>query len=166
MKKKILFILSLGLILSACQKEDYKSQRHPEENNKSQVEANVQYSKKDKSNDTSNAKLKKENPSEEKKDEKNASNTDNKENKKIENEEEKTKNQDEKTENKDENIEGSFTVDNITNIRRNTTTDSEIVAKLQPGNIVNRTEIDGEWSKVIFESYEGYILTELLVPAN
>ena len=31
MKKKILLILALSLTLSACSKEEYVSQRHPEE---------------------------------------------------------------------------------------------------------------------------------------
>lgn len=153
MKKKILFILSLSLILSACQKEEYVSKRHPEANNKSQVETNVKYKEKDKSNDLSDAGLKKENSSDENKE----ANIANNETQNTENNE-NTTNQ--------ENVEGTFTVENITNMRQNTTTDSEIVAKLQPGNTVTRTEVDGEWSKVTFESYEGYILTELLLPAN
>ena len=41
-------------------------------------------------------------------------------------------------------------------------TDSEIVATIQPGTQVERSEIVGEWSKVSYGEYEGYILTELL----
>lgn len=164
MKKKILFILSLSLILSACQKEEYVSQRHPEANNKSQVEADVKYKEKDNSNNLSDAGLKRENSSDENMDEKNKANTSNNETNETENVEENTENTENTT--TQENVEGTFTVENITNMRQNTTTDSEIVAKLQPGNTVTRTAIDGEWSKVTFNSYEGYILTELLVPAN
>ena len=55
-----------------------------------------------------------------------------------------------------------FTVGDISNIRREMSTDSEIVATIQPGTQVERTETIGEWSKVSYGEYEGYILTELL----
>lgn len=164
MKKKLILILSLGLVLSACQNEDYQSQRHPEANDKSQVEANVKYTENKKSNDLSDAGLKKENSSEDKNsDEKNSSNLESNENNK-----ENTENTEENTQPRQntENVEGTYTVENITNIRENTSTDSDVVAQILPGNTVTRTEVNGEWSKVSFESYEGYILTELLVPAN
>ena len=57
---------------------------------------------------------------------------------------------------------GIFTVKDISNIRRQTNTDSEIVATIQPGTQIERSEIVGEWSKVSYGEYQGYILTELL----
>lgn len=157
MKKKIILVLGLGLMLTACQKENYISQRHPEENKPSLSQTKLTYTKKDKSNEISLSKEKKVSNIEEK----NKSNI------------EKDKKQSKETNaisteemSQVENVEGIFTVDEITNIRQDTTTDSEVVAKLQPGNTVYRTEIDGQWSRVSFESYEGYILTELLIPAT
>ena len=151
MKKKILLILALSLTLSACKKDEYVSQRHPDENKKlNPISASVSY--KDKKNNDS----KKENtPSDTQKgslekveNEKNNSNDENVQNPKEE------KGQ--------ENSQGIFTVKDISNIRREMDTESEIVATVQPGVEIQRTEISGEWSKVSYGEYEGYILTELL----
>ena len=44
MNKKILLILALSLTLSACKKDEYVSQRHPDENKKSNpISASVSY---------------------------------------------------------------------------------------------------------------------------
>lgn len=149
MKKKILLILALSLTLSACSKEEYVSQRHSEEN---KVSNTVSSDVKNKSKNESNENLSSEN-------EKNQQNTEeNKENK------EKKDKKDKKKENKSETKQayGMFTVGDISNIRREMSTDSEIVATIQPGTQVERTETIGEWSKVSYGEYEGYILTELL----
>ena len=137
MKKKILLILALSLALSACSKEEYISQRHPEENKQSNpVSAKIDFKEKESNDNFSNASLKT-----------------------VEKKEDNTK------ENKEENPQeayGIFTVGDISNIRREMNTDSEIVATIQPGTQIERTEIVGEWSKVSYGEYEGYILTELL----
>ena len=128
MKKKILLILALSLTLSACKKDEYVSQRHPDENKKSNpISASVNY--KDKKNNSNDKNENEQNP---------------------------------KEENNQENAQGIFTVKDISNIRRDMDTESEIVATVQPGVEIQRTEISGEWSKVSYGEYEGYILTELL----
>ena len=86
---------------------------------------------------------------------------------KVENEKSNSNDQNEnvenpKEENNQENAQGIFTVKDISNIRREMDTESEIVATVQPGVEIQRTEISGEWSKVSYGEYEGYILTELL----
>ncbi len=86
---------------------------------------------------------------------------------KVENEKNNSNDQNEnvqnpKEENNQENAQGIFTVKDISNIRRDMDTESEIVATVQPGVEIQRTEISGEWSKVSYGEYEGYILTELL----
>ena len=153
MKKKILLILALSLTLSACKKDEYVSQRHPDENKKSNpISASVSY-KDQKNNDS-----KKENtPSDSQKGSL----------EKVENEKNNSNDQNENVENPkeekgQENAQGIFTVKDISNIRREMDTESEIVATVQPGVEIQRTEISGEWSKVSYGEYEGYILTELL----
>ncbi len=153
MKKKILLILALSLTLSACKKDEYVSQRHPDENKKSNpISASVNY--KDKKN---NETEKENTPSDTKKGSlEKVENEKNNSNDKNENE------QNPKEENNQENAQGTFTVKDISNIRRDMDTESEIVATVQPGVEIQRTEISGEWSKVSYGEYEGYILTELL----
>ena len=157
MKKKILLILALSLTLSACSKEEYVSQRHPEESEPSnKVSTEVTFKKKNETNENSSsnnlASLKN-------LDEKNKSNK--KENKKEEEEKKDKKNKKEKDK-EPKQAYGIFTVKDISNIRRQTNTDSEIVATIQPGTQIERSEIVGEWSKVSYGEYQGYILTELL----
>ena len=153
MKKKILLILALSFTLSACEKDEYVSQRHPDENKKSNpISASVSY-KDQKNNDS-----KKENTS---------SDTQKGSLEKVENEKNNSNDQNENVENPkeekgQENAQGIFTVKDISNIRREMDTESEIVATVQPGVEIQRTEISGEWSKVSYGEYEGYILTELL----
>lgn len=153
MKKKVLLILALSLTLSACKKDEYVSQRHPDENKKSNpISASVNYKdkknneteKENKPSDTQKGSLEK------------VENEKNNSNDKNENE------QNPKEENNQENAQGIFTVKDISNIRRDMDTESEIVATVQPGVEIQRTEISGEWSKVSYGEYEGYILTELL----
>ncbi|MDU3153629.1 MAG: SH3 domain-containing protein, partial [Anaerococcus hydrogenalis] len=153
MKKKILLILALSLTLSACKKDEYVSQRHPDENKKSNpISASVNY--KDKKN---NETEKENTPSDSQKGSlEKVENEKNNSNDKNENE------QNPKEENNQENAQGIFTVKDISNIRREMDTESEIVATVQPGVEIQRTEISGEWSKVSYGEYEGYILTELL----
>ena len=153
MKKKILLILALSLTLSACKKDEYVSQRHPDENKKSNpISASVNY--KDKKN---NETEKENTPSDSQKGSlEKVENEKNNSNNKNENE------QNPKEENNQENAQGIFTVKDISNIRREMDTESEIVATVQPGVEIQRTEISGEWSKVSYGEYEGYILTELL----
>ena len=153
MKKKILLILALSLTLSACKKDEYVSQRHPDENKKSNpISASVNYK------DKNNNETEKENP---------PSDTQKGSLEKVENEKSNSNEQNEneqnpKEENNQENAQGTFTVKDISNIRRDMDTESEIVATVQPGVEIQRTEISGEWSKVSYGEYEGYILTELL----
>ena len=153
MKKKILLILALSLTLSACKKDEYVSQRHPDENKKSNpISASVNYK------DKNNNETEKENP---------PSDTQKGSLEKVENEKNNSNDQNEneqnpKEENNQENAQGIFTVKDISNIRRDMDTESEIVATVQPGVEIQRTEISGEWSKVSYGEYEGYILTELL----
>ena len=153
MKKKILLILALSLTLSACKKDEYVSQRHSDENKKSNpISASVSY--KDKKNNDS-------------KKESTPSDTQKGSLEKVENEKNNSNDQNENVENPkeekgQENAQGIFTVKDISNIRREMDTESEIVATVQPGVEIQRTEISGEWSKVSYGEYEGYILTELL----
>ena len=152
MKKKILLILALSLTLSACSKEEYVSQRHPEESQISnKVSTEVTFKKKNETNENSSsnnlASLKN-------LDEKNKSNETKEEKKDKKNKKEKDK--------EPKQAYGIFTVKDISNIRRQTNTDSEIVATIQPGTQIERSEIVGEWSKVSYGEYQGYILTELL----
>ena len=152
MKKKILLILALSLGLSACSKEEYISQRHPEENKQSSpVSAKIDFKEKESNDNFSNASLKNIDQNEDNKD-------DEKLNKEVK--------KDKKKKNNEEEIQqeayGIFTVVDISNIRREMNTDSEIVATIQPGTQIERSEIVGEWSKVSYGEYEGYILTELL----
>lgn len=152
MKKKILLILALSLGLSACSKEEYISQRHPEENKQSSpVSAKIDFKEKKSNDNFSNASLKNIDQNEDNKDDEKL-NKEVKEDKKKENDEEKNP----------QEAYGIFTVGDISNIRREMNTDSEIVATIQPGTQIERTEIVGEWSKVSYGEYEGYILTELL----
>lgn len=158
MKKKILLILALSLTLSACSKEEYVSQRHPEESQISnKVSTEVTFKKKNETNEnfSSNnlASLKN-------LDEKNKSNET--EDKKETKEEKKDKKNKKEKDKKPKQAYGIFTVKDISNIRRQTNTDSEIVATIQPGTQIERSEIVGEWSKVSYGEYQGYILTELL----
>ena len=56
MKKKILLILALSLTLSACSKEEYVSQRHPEESQISnKVSTEVTFKKKNETNENSSS---------------------------------------------------------------------------------------------------------------
>lgn len=155
MKKKIFLILALSLGLSACSKEEYISQRHPDETKQSNpVSAKIDFKEKESNDNLSNASLK----SVEKKEDNKA---DEKANKKVK----KDKKKDKKKKNKEEipqEAYGIFTVKDISNIRREMNTDSEVVATIQPGTEIERSEIVGEWSKVSYGEYEGYILTELL----
>ncbi|WP_236786749.1 SH3 domain-containing protein [Anaerococcus ihuae] len=148
MKKKILLILALSLGLSACSKEEYISQRHPEENKQSNpVSTKIDIKEKKSNDNASNASLK----TVEKKE-------DNKKDTKENNSTTENKN----TQENPQEAYGIFTVGDISNIRREMNTDSEIVATIQPGTQIERSEIVGEWSKVSYGEYEGYILTELL----
>ena len=152
MKKKILLILALSLGLSACSKEEYISQRHPEENKQSSpVSAKIDFKEKESNDNFSNASLKNIDQNE-----------DNKDDEKINKEVKKDKKKKNDEEENPQEAYGIFTVGDISNIRRETNTDSEIVATIQPGTQVERSEIVGEWSKVSYGEYEGYILTELL----
>lgn len=156
MKKKILLILALSLTLSACKKDQYVSQRHPDENKSNPVSTSVSYQEeKNKENKIVSSDSKK--ASLEKVDDKNKSNE--------KKEDKKEAKKEEKTEDKDKEVKeavGTFTVKDISNIRRETNEESEIVATIQPGVEVERSEIDGKWSKVSYDQYQGYILTELL----
>lgn len=148
MKKKILLILALSLSLTACSKEKYISQRHPEDNKQSNpVSTKIDIKEKKSNDNASNASLK----TVEKKE-------DNKKDTKENNSTTENKN----TQENPQQAYGVFTVGDISNIRREMDTDSEIVATIQPGTQVERSEIVGEWSKVSYGEYEGYILTELL----
>ena len=158
MKKKILLILALSLTLSACSKEEYVSQRHPEESQISnKVSTEVTFKKKNETNENSSsnnlASLKN-------LDEKNKSNET--EDKKETKEEKKDKKNKKEKDKEPKQAYGIFTVKDISNIRRQTNTDSEIVTTIQPGTQIERSEIVGEWSKVSYGEYQGYILTELL----
>lgn len=151
MKKKILLILALSLGLSACSKEEYISQRHPEENKQSSpVSAKIDFKEKKSNDNASNASLK----TVEKKEDNKKDTKENKENNNT------TENKN--TQENPQEAYGIFTVGDISNIRREMNTDSEIVATIQPGTQIERSEIVGEWSKVSYGEYEGYILTELL----
>lgn len=151
MKKKILLILALSLSLIACSKEKYISQRHPEDNKQSNpVSTKIDIKEKKSNDNASNASLK---------------TVEKKEDNKKETKENKENNNTTENKNTQENPQeayGIFTVEDISNIRREMNTDSEIVATIQPGTQVERSEIVGEWSKVSYGEYEGYILTELL----
>lgn len=152
MKKKILLILALSLSLSACSKEEYISQRHPEENKQSNpVSAKIDFKEKESNDNFSNASLKNIDQNE-----------DNKDDEKLNKEVKKDKKKKNDEEENPQEAYGIFTVGDISNIRREMNTDSEIVATIQPGTQIERTEIVGEWSKVSYGEYEGYILTELL----
>lgn len=152
MKKKILLILALSLSLSACSKEEYISQRHPEENKQSNpVSAKIDFKEKESNDNFSNASLKNIDQNEYNKD-------DEKLNKEVKKDKKKKNDEEENP----QEAYGIFTVGDISNIRREMNTDSEIVATIQPGTQIERTEIVGEWSKVSYGEYEGYILTELL----
>lgn len=156
MKKKILLILVLSLSLSACSKEEYISQRHPEENKQSTpVSAKIDFKEKESNDNLSNASLKTVEKKEDNKD-------DEKVDKKVKEDKKKDKNKKNNEEEIQQEAYGIFTVVDISNIRREMNTDSEIVATIQPGTQIERTEIVGEWSKVSYGEYEGYILTELL----
>ncbi|WP_058989574.1 SH3 domain-containing protein [Anaerococcus rubeinfantis] len=152
MKKKILLILALSLGLSACSKEEYISQRHPEENKQSSpVSAKIDFKEKKSNDNFSNASLKNIDQNE-----------DNKDDEKLNKEVKKDKKKKNDEEENPQEAYGIFTVVDISNIRREMNTDSEIVATIQPGTQIERSEIVGEWSKVSYGEYEGYILTELL----
>ena len=152
MKKKILLILALSLGLSACSKEEYISQRHPEENKQSSpVSAKIDFKEKKSNDNFSNASLKNIDQNE-----------DNKDDEKLNKEVKKDKKKENNEEENPQEAYGIFTVGDISNIRREMNTDSEIVATIQPGTQIERSEIVGEWSKVSYGEYEGYILTELL----
>lgn len=159
MKKKIILALGLVLTLASCSNDDYQSQRHPEANQTSKE--TIQYTKKHDSNeDVSNEAVLKEASN-------NLSNENTQENTQNEQNTEEIQNQqNQENEETEEFVGGTFKVDNITNMRSQTSTDSDIVAQLLPENTVEKIGEEGEWSKVRFGSYEGYILTELLVPVN
>ena len=121
MKKKILLILALSLTLSACSKEEYVSQRHPEESQISnKVSTEVTFKKKNETNENSSsnnlASLKN-------LDEKNKSN----ETEDKKEEEKKDKKNKKEKDKEPKQAYGIFTVKDISNIRRQTNTDSEII---------------------------------------
>lgn len=145
MKKKIMGILALSLLLSSCgmTKDTYVSKRHPEENAASEPMAEesteIKYT------------------------------TGEEDDNQVENTNQDQENTQDTEENQtgEEDMEGlEYVTDNTLNLRLGPSTNSGIVVEIPGGSTVLKIGENGEWTRATYEGYTGYILTELLTPAN
>jgi hypothetical protein len=146
MKKKLLLVLGLTFIMSACSlNESYVSLRHPENG------TNVSTEEKEKTTDQS---------TEIEYTEKN------KEEKPVGNFQSNDEAMDDElaTEEDDDTI--NFTVEDTVNMRIAPSKDSEIVVEIEPDGDILKIGENGDWTRVTYEGYTGYVLTELLIPKN
>ncbi|MDO4662202.1 MAG: SH3 domain-containing protein [Tissierellia bacterium] len=66
-----------------------------------------------------------------------------------------------------EDLVGSYAnVVDITNLRSEASTDSDIVLQLTPEDQVYVNSVEDGWAMVSYDDYEGYILAELLEPSE
>lgn len=145
MKKRIMGILALTLLFSSCgmTKDTYVSKRHPEENTTSestdQESTEIKYTtSKDDQNQTGNT---------------------------GKDQEDSQVNESNQTE--EDNVDGiEFTADGSINMRLGPSTNSGIVVEIPGGSTVIKIGENGDWTRATYEGYTGYILTELLTPAN
>ncbi|WP_311516021.1 SH3 domain-containing protein [uncultured Anaerococcus sp.] len=141
-KNKLLLILSLAFVLAACSNDSYVSKRHPDAASEEQVsEALEKPEDEDKDKEES-----KEDKSYEKDD-------DAKDEKKEEPKDDKSS---------DKMAGVTYKVEDVTNIRFDPTTDSDIVGEAHPGDeILVLLEKDG-WARVSVNGQSGYIKSDLL----
>lgn len=139
MKKKIGLALALVLLMSSCSKETYKSLRHQDTNNK--VE-NSESSLSVESNSNSTDIHYTTNASSERSSESSSEVTD--------------------LPSDDDTI--NFTVENQVNIRIAPDIESDVVVMADAGSKFLKIGENGEWTRVTYDGYTGYVLTELLVP--
>lgn len=141
MKKKLMGILALSLVFSACgvQKYTYVSQRHPEANSSAQEES---------SNDTEEStdiKYTTPDGSEQNTDTEEAA----------------------PEEAGSEEVDGvEYQAANNLNMRLAPSTSSSVVTEVPGGATVIKIGENGEWTRATYQGYTGYILTELLIPAQ
>lgn len=151
MKKKLIGILALSLLFSACgvKKDTYVSKRHPEDNAEKQEETvesteestDIKYTTSDGED----------------------ADKDNEENQADSQNQEGEENSQEGS----EDVDGvEFLTDSTINMRLAPSTDSGVVVEVPGGATVIKIGENGEWTRATYEGYTGYILTELLSPAN
>ena len=139
MKKKLMGVLTLCLLFSACslRNDTYVSKRHPQENKQSTEEksyesTDIKYSK---ANDASLDQS-----------------TDQKDNK-INKE----------TEDNNESVDGvEYEAASTLNMRLAPSTNSGVVVEVPGGTKVIKIGENGQWTRATYNGYTGYILTELL----
>lgn len=137
-KRYLIFSLMAIIFLSSCSKnEEYVSKRHPEENG---PEINYKSVKNEKSSENlANAVLIEENISSD-------------------------VNSSEQEEQNEENpLVGNYvTVGDVTNMRGQANTQSDILTQLTPGDSLYVESVENNWAYVSFNGIEGYVMAELL----
>lgn len=146
MKKKLLLVLGLIFIMSSCSlNESYVSLRHPEnganikaeENEKNTVQSTeIEYTTKDGEKDSIGN---------------------------FQSDEEFVGDEVERYEG-DDSI--NFTVEDTVNMRIAPSIDSEIVVEIEADEDILKIGENGDWTRVTYQGYTGYVLTELLIPKN
>lgn len=137
-KNKLLLILSLAFVLAACSNDSYVSKRHPDAASEEQVSEALQKPEDEDKDKEDNSKEKDEDAKDEKKEEA----------------------KDGKSSDKAAGV--TYKVEDVTNIRFDPTTDSDIVGEAHPGDeILVLLEKDG-WARVSVNGQSGYIRSDLL----
>lgn len=140
MKKTIGIALGLVFLLSSCSNESYVSLRHPDAKASS---PNI--TEKSEENESTEIQYTRGDEDTEKND---TSSSNRKEEKEI-----------------DENTI-NFTVEDSVNMRLAPSTNSDIVIEIEPESELLKIGENGDWTRITYDGYTGYILTELLVPAE
>lgn len=137
-KNKLLLILSLAFVLAACSNDSYVSKRHPDAASEEQVSEALEKPEDEDKDKEDNSKEKDEDAKDEKKEEA----------------------KDGKSSDKVAGV--TYKVEDVTNIRFDPTTDSDIVGEAHPGDeILVLLEKDG-WARVSVNGQSGYIRSDLL----
>lgn len=137
-KNKLLLILSLAFVLAACSNDSYVSKRHPDAASEEQVSEALEKPEDEDKDKEDNSKEKDEDAKDEKKEEA----------------------KDGKSSDKAAGV--TYKVEDVTNIRFDPTTDSDIVGEAHPGDeILVLLEKDG-WARVSVNGQSGYIRSDLL----
>lgn len=137
-KNKLLLILSLAFVLTACSNDSYVSKRHPDAASEEQVSEALEKPEDEDKDKEDNSKEKDEDAKDEKKEEA----------------------KDGKSSDKVAGV--TYKVEDVTNIRFDPTTDSDIVGEAHPGDeILVLLEKDG-WARVSVNGQSGYIRSDLL----
>lgn len=145
MKKKIFGLLSLSLLLSSCAmtNDTYVSKRHPDQGQVEELSddesTDIQYT------NTSEEEL----PSDQDQEETNV------------------EEEDETADYEEDGVDGiEFTTNSTINMRLGPSTSSGVVVEIPAGERIIKIGQNGEWIRATYQGYTGYILTELLTPAD